>query len=169
MGKPCVAGCTDIKFKSHREISFGSSEKTFRAGDTISINGTTGEVIAAALDVQPSTVDTFLPLKTLMRWGWTREGQPRYAQNADTPEDAATGIRNGATGIGLVRTEHMFFSSINAARAIREFIIAKDAQSQARALKKLEKFQYDDFLRDTESRLRLPVTMRLIDPPLHEF
>jgi|TARA_B100000003_G_scaffold201167_1_gene208921 pyruvate,orthophosphate dikinase len=167
-GKPCVAGCTDIKFKSHREISFGSSEKTFRAGDTISINGTTGEVIAAALDVQPSTVDTFLPLKTLMRWADERRTISIRA-NADTPEDAATGIRNGATGIGLVRTEHMFFSSTERVHAIREFIIAKDAQSQARALEKLEKFQYDDFRGILKAARGLPVTMRLIDPPLHEF
>ena len=168
-GKPCVAGCTDIKFKSHREISFGSSEKTFRAGDTISINGTTGEVIAAALDVQPSTtVDTFLPLKTLMRWADERRTISIRA-NADTPEDTATAIRNGATGIGLVRTEHMFFSSTERVHAIREFIIAKDAQSQARALEKLEKFQYDDFRGILKAACGLPVTMRLIDPPLHEF
>ena len=168
-GKPCVAGCTDIKFKSHREISFGSSEKTFRAGDTISINGTTGEVIAAALDVQPSTtVDTFLPLKTLMRWADERRTISIRA-NADTPEDAATAIRNGATGIGLVRTEHMFFSSTERVHAIREFIIAKDAQSQARALEKLEKFQYDDFRGILKAARGLPVMMRLIDPPLHEF
>ena len=167
-GKPCVAGCTDIKFKSHREISFGSSEKTFRAGDTISINGTTGEVIAAALDVQPSTVETFLPLKTLMRWADERRTISIRA-NADTPEDAATAIRNGATGIGLVRTEHMFFSSTERVHAIREFIIAKDAQSQARALEKLEKFQYDDFRGILKAARGLPVTMRLIDPPLHEF
>ncbi len=125
-------------------------------------------MIAAALDVQPSTVDTFLPLKTLMRWADERRTISIRA-NADTPEDAATAIRNGATGIGLVRTEHMFFSSTERVHAIREFIIAKDAQSQARALEKLEKFQYDDFRGILKAARGLPVTMRLIDPPLHEF
>ena len=84
-------------------------------------------------------------------------------------EDAAAAIRNGAKGIGLVRTEHMFFSSTERVHAIREFIIAQDEQAQKVALEKLEKFQYEDFKGILKSAGGFPVTMRLIDPPLHEF
>ena len=167
-GKPCVSGCGAISFKNDREIRFGTSDRTYRAGHTISINGATGEVIDAELAVAPSTIDTFLPLKTLMHWA-DEKRRVEIRANADTPEDAAAAIRNGAKGIGLVRTEHMFFSSTERVHAIREFIIAQDEQAQKVALEKLEKFQYEDFKGILKSAGGFPVTMRLIDPPLHEF
>ena len=167
-GKPCVSGCGAISFKNDREIRFGTSDRAYRAGHTISINGATGEVIDAELAVAPSTIDTFLPLKTLMHWA-DEKRRVEIRANADTPEDAAAAIRNGAKGIGLVRTEHMFFSSTERVHAIREFIIAQDEQAQKVALEKLEKFQYEDFKGILKSAAGFPVTMRLIDPPLHEF
>lgn len=167
-GKPCVSGCGDIVFKNDREIRFGSSDKTFRSGNVISINGTTGEVLNASFPVAPSTIETFLPLKTFMQWVDQKRGIEIRA-NADTPEDADAAIRNGASGIGLVRTEHMFFSTTDRVHAIREFIMAQDETSSTIALEKLEKYHYDDFRGILKAAAGRKVTVRLIDPPLHEF
>lgn len=167
-GKPCVSGCTEMTFKNNREIRFGASERTYRAGHIVSINGSTGEVVDGQLAVAASTIDTFLPLKTFMVWA-DEKRRIGVRANADTPDDAALAVRNGAEGIGLVRTEHMFFETSHRLDAMREFIISQDEQARKKALEKLETFQTEDFRGIFKAAEGLPVTMRLIDPPLHEF
>jgi pyruvate,orthophosphate dikinase len=164
MGKPCVSGCGTIRVDYGRgTMSIGS--RTFKTGDVITIDGSLGQVLAGRMPmIEPQLSGEF---GTLMGWADTvRKLGVRV--NADTPEDARTAIKFGAEGIGLCRTEHMFFEETRI-RTVREMILAEDEQARRAALSKLLPMQRADFVELFEIMKGLPVTIRLLDPPLHEF
>jgi len=168
-GKPCVVGASGIHIKNGKELRFDGSDKVYRQGHVISINGATGEVLDAKLDTRASTIDTFLPLKTLMAWCDDARRLDVRA-NADTIEDALEARAEGAHGVGLVRSEHMFFGTPERVRAMRAMVVAQhDESALSAALETLKKFQYDDFYGVLKAFAGYPVTIRLLDPPLHEF
>jgi len=164
MGKPCVSGCGAIRVDYGRgTMTIGP--RTFKAGDIITIDGGTGQVLAGRMPmIEPELSGDF---NTLM--GWADEVRKLNVRvNADTPVDARTAIKFGAEGIGLCRTEHMFFEETRI-RTVREMILAEDEQSRRAALAKLLPMQRADFVELFEIMKGLPVTVRLLDPPLHEF
>ncbi len=168
MGKCCVAGCADV------DVRYGTGELVARTrdgevvlhkGDVITLDGSKGEVILGALPkVAPALDERY---KTLM--GWVDEVRRlRVRTNADTPHDAATARSYGAEGIGLCRTEHMFFDEAKIL-AVREMILADSEEGRRRALDKIVPMQREDFEGIFRAMDGLPVTVRLLDPPLHEF
>ena len=164
MGKPCVSGCGAIRVDYGRgTMSIGS--RTFKTGDVITIDGSLGQVLAGRMPmIEPKLSGEF---GTLMGWAdAVRKLGVRV--NGDTPEDARTAIKFGAEGIGLCRTEHMFFEETRI-RTVREMILSEDEQSRRAALSKLLPMQRADFVELFEIMKGLPVTIRLLDPPLHEF
>src|SRR4051812_9736117 len=164
MGKPCVSGCGTIRVDYGRgTMSIGS--RTFKTGDVITIDGAIGQVLAGRMPmIEPELSGEF---NTLM--GWADEVRKLGVRvNADTPEDARTAIKFGSEGIGLCRTEHMFFEETRI-RTVREMILAEDEQARRAALSKLLPMQRADFVELFEIMMGLPVTIRLLDPPLHEF
>jgi pyruvate,orthophosphate dikinase len=164
MGKPCVSGCGSIRVDYGRgTMSIGS--RTFKTGDVITIDGSLGQVLAGRMPmIEPKLSGEF---GTLMGWADSvRKLGVRV--NADTPEDARTAIKFGGEGIGLCRTEHMFFEETRI-RTVREMILAEDEQARRAALSKLLPMQRADFVELFEIMKGLPVTIRLLDPPLHEF
>ena len=164
MGKPCVSGCGTIRVDYGRgTMSVGP--RTFKTGDVITIDGSLGQVLAGRMPmIEPELSGEF---GTLMGWADSvRKLGVRV--NADTPEDARTAIKFGAEGIGLCRTEHMFFEETRI-RTVREMILAEDEQARRAALSKLLPMQRADFVELFEIMKGLPVTIRLLDPPLHEF
>jgi pyruvate,orthophosphate dikinase len=164
MGKPCVSGCGTIRVDYGRgTMSIGP--RTFKTGDVITIDGSLGQVLAGRMPmIEPELSGEF---GTLMGWADTvRKIGVRV--NADTPEDARTAIKFGGEGIGLCRTEHMFFEETRI-RTVREMILAEDEQTRRAALSKLLPMQRADFVELFEIMKGLPVTIRLLDPPLHEF
>jgi pyruvate,orthophosphate dikinase len=164
MGKPCVSGCGSIRVDYGRgTMSIGS--RTLKAGDVITIDGSLGQVLAGRMPmIEPELSGEF---GTLMGWADSvRKLGVRV--NGDTPEDARTAIKFGAEGIGLCRTEHMFFEETRI-RTVREMILAEDEQTRRAALSKLLPMQRADFVELFEIMKGLPVTIRLLDPPLHEF
>ncbi len=169
MGKPCVAGCAelDIDAKAGTVVIRGATGKTRKFGrkDTISIDGSTGMVFSGAVPtVKPKVSGDFAKLM-----GWAdsvRKLQVRT--NADTPNDAKVAREFGAQGIGLCRTEHMFFEGDRIV-AVREMILADNEKDRRAALKKLLPYQKKDFIGIFKAMDGLPVTIRLLDPPLHEF
>jgi pyruvate, orthophosphate dikinase len=164
MGKPCVSGCGTIRVDYGRgTMSIGS--RTFKAGDVITIDGSLGQVLAGRMPmIEPELSGEF---GTLMGWADSvRKLGVRV--NADTPDDARTAIKFGSEGIGLCRTEHMFFEETRI-RTVREMILAEDEQARRAALSKLLPMQRADFVELFEIMKGLPVTIRLLDPPLHEF
>jgi len=163
-GKPCVAGCGEVKIK-YANQSFQVGDKTIKEGDWISINGSSGEVIHGAQElISAQMSEDFV---TFMKW--VDEVRPiKVRTNADTPEDAKNAISFGAEGIGLCRTEHMFFEG-NRIQSIREMILSKSDEARKSALSKLLPFQRDDFKGIFRAMTGMPVTIRLLDPPLHEF
>jgi pyruvate,orthophosphate dikinase len=164
MGKPCVSGCGTIRVDYGRgTMSIGS--RTFKTGDVITIDGSLGQVLAGRMPmIEPEMSGEF---GTLMGWADSvRKLGVRV--NADTPEDARTAIKFGGEGIGLCRTEHMFFEETRI-RTVREMILAEDEQARRAALSKLLPMQRADFVELFEIMKGLPVTIRLLDPPLHEF
>ena len=164
MGKPCVSGCGAIRVDYGRgTMSIG--QRTFKAGDVITIDGTVGQVLAGRMPmIEPELSGEF---GTLM--GWADEVRKIGVRvNGDTPDDARTAIKFGAEGIGLCRTEHMFFEETRI-RTVREMILAEDEQTRRAALSKLLPMQRADFVELFEIMKGLPVTIRLLDPPLHEF
>src|SRR5216684_337940 len=164
MGKPCVSGCGSIRVDYGRgTMSIGS--RTFKTGDVITIDGSLGQVLAGRMPMlEPKLSGEF---GTLMGWADSvRKLGVRV--NADTPEDARTAIKFGGEGIGLCRTEHMFFEETRI-RTVREMILAEDEQARRAALSKLLPMQRADFVELFEIMKGLPVTIRLLDPPLHEF
>ena len=164
MGKPCVSGCGGIRVDYGRgTMSIG--QRTFKTGDVITIDGSVGQVLAGRMPmIEPELSGEF---GTLM--GWANEVRKIGVRvNADTPEDARTAIKFGAEGIGLCRTEHMFFEETRI-RTVREMILAEDEQTRRAALSKLLPMQRADFVELFEIMKGLPVTIRLLDPPLHEF
>ncbi len=164
MGKPCVSGCGGIRVDYGRgTMSIGS--RTFKTGDVITIDGSLGQVLAGRMPmIEPKLSGEF---GTLM--GWADQVRKLGVRvNADTPEDARTAIKFGGEGIGLCRTEHMFFEETRI-RTVREMILSEDEQSRRAALSKLLPMQRADFVELFEIMKGLPVTIRLLDPPLHEF
>lgn len=135
-------------------------------GDWISLNGTSGEVILGKHAVAPPELSG--DLAKFMTWV-DEHRKLKVLTNADTPDDAAAARRNGAEGIGLVRTEHMFFGAGERIQAVRRMIVAQDKASRRKALDDILPFQRGDFEGIFEAMSGLPVTIRLLDPPLHEF
>ena len=164
MGRPCVAGVADLRIDyARREMK--SVGRTIKEGEVITIDGSTGEVMMGEIPtVEPALSDEFM---TLMAWAdETRRLGVRA--NAETPEDATVARKLGAEGIGLCRTEHMFFA-LERIVAMREMIMAEDANGRAAALAKILPMQRNDFIAIFRIMRGLPVTVRLLDPPLHEF
>jgi len=164
MGKPCVSGAGTLR------VDYGAGTltvagQTFRQGDLITIDGSSGQVLAGrAPMIEPALSGEF---GTLMSWA-DAVRKLGVRANADTPNDARVALKFGAEGIGLCRTEHMFFDE-HRIRAVREMILADDEASRRVALAKLLPMQRADFVELFEIMQGLPVTIRLLDPPLHEF
>jgi pyruvate,orthophosphate dikinase len=164
MGRPCVAGAGDLAIDyANGRMSVG--EITVMAGDIITIDGSAGEVMVGEVPmVRPALSDDFA---LLMNWA-DDVRRLKVRANAETPEDARTARQFGAEGIGLCRTEHMFFGAERIV-AMREMILAKDAAMRRAALAKILPMQRQDFIELFRIMAGLPVTIRLLDPPLHEF
>ncbi len=164
MGKCCVSGAGDIRINYARK-EFSASGLTIREGEVITLNGSTGEVMLGAVPtVQPSLSGDF---STIMAWADSARAL-RVRTNAETLADAATARKFGAEGIGLCRTEHMFFDA-SRITAMREMIVAETAKAREAALHKILPMQTQDFYDIFKVMDGLPVTIRLLDPPLHEF
>ncbi|MFQ5783775.1 MAG: pyruvate, phosphate dikinase [Alphaproteobacteria bacterium] len=164
MGRPCVVGAGDLRIDYESE-SFSAGGATVKRGETITIDGASGEVMLGEVPmVQPELSGDFA---TLMDWADTRRRLGVRA-NADTPDDARTARGFGAEGIGLCRTEHMFFDAERVV-AVREMIMAESADERRAALAKVLPMQRDDFAELFRIMAGLPVTIRLLDPPLNEF
>jgi pyruvate, orthophosphate dikinase len=164
MGKPCVAGCSELRIDEEARACTIGRERVAE-GDVITVDGSTGRVVLGAAPlVEPGTNPS---LETILSWadGLRTLG---VRANADTPEDAARARAFGAEGIGLCRTEHMFFGD-ERLPVVQEMILADDEPSRRAALDRLLPFQQADFEAMFEAMAGLPVTVRLLDPPLHEF
>ena len=164
MGRPCVAGAGGVAV-NYREGTMSSGGVTLRAGDIVTLDGATGEIfVGPVATVEPKLSDDFT---TLMGWA---DGvrHMRVRANAETPLDAETARRFGAEGIGLCRTEHMFFDPERIG-AVRQMIMSDNEADRRRAIGKLLPFQRRDFVDLFRIMQGLPVTIRLLDPPLHEF
>ena len=164
MGKPCVSGAGALRV-DYAAGTMSVAGHTFKAGDVITIDGSTGQVLAGRVPMtEPALSGEFA---TLMGWA-DAVRKLGVRANADTPNDARVALKFGAEGIGLCRTEHMFFDE-DRIRAVREMILADDEKSRRAALAKLLPMQRADFVELFEIMQGLPVTIRLLDPPLHEF
>jgi pyruvate,orthophosphate dikinase len=164
MGKPCVSGCGTVRVDYGRGM-MTIGNRTFKAGDVITIDGSLGQVLAGRMPmIEPELSGDF---NTLMGWA-DQVRKLKVRTNADTPADARTALKFGTEGIGLCRTEHMFFEETRI-RTVREMILAEDEGSRRSALAKLLPMQRADFVDLFEIMKGLPVTIRLLDPPLHEF
>ena len=164
MGTCCVAGCSDISVNyKKKEMTVG--KKVYKEGDWISLDGSKGEVIEGKVaTVIPELSGNF---GKLMSWA-DEFRRLKVRTNADTPNDSIVARNFGAEGIGLCRTEHMFFEG-DRIKAIREMILADDEAGRRKALEKLIPYQRDDFYGIFKAMHDLPVTVRTLDPPLHEF
>ncbi len=164
MGKCCVSGCGDIKMDEENK-KFELAGKTFHEGDFISIDGSTGNIYDGLIP----TVDASIAgeFERIMSWA-DKYRRLQVRTNADTPRDAAKAVELGAQGIGLTRTEHMFFENDRIA-AFREMICSDTKEDRIAALAKLEAMQQSDFEGIYEAMKGYPVTIRFLDPPLHEF
>jgi pyruvate,orthophosphate dikinase len=164
MGKPCVSGAGTLRV-DYRAQSMTAGGVTLKKGDILTIDGSTGQVLVGRVPMQePALAGEFA---TLMKWA-DGARKLKVRANADTPADARAAIKFGAEGIGLCRTEHMFFDE-DRIRAVREMILAEDEKSRRVALAKLLPMQRADFVELFKIMGSLPVTIRLLDPPLHEF
>ena len=164
MGRPCVSGAGGISV-DYGAQTLTAGGRVVRAGDTITLDGATGEVFAGSVAmVEPAMSGDFA---TLMQWA-DELRRMKVRTNAETPLDAETARKFGAEGIGLCRTEHMFFDPARIG-AVRQMIMAQDERGRRAALAKLLPFQRDDFRELFRIMAGLPVTIRLLDPPLHEF
>ena len=163
-GKPCVVGCEAVKIDEAKG-TVTIAGQIVKAGDFITINGTTGDVMIGKVPtVAPTMTGDF---STLMGWA-DKTRKLKIRTNADTPADAAKAREFGAEGIGLCRTEHMFFGEDRIV-AMREMILAPDEAGRRAALAKIAPFQKADFVGIFTAMAGYPVTIRLLDPPLHEF
>ena len=164
MGTCCVSGCGDIVMdEANKQFTLGG--KTYKEGDWISLDGSTGNIYGERLHTAEAQISG--EFGRIMAWADKfRDLQVRT--NADTPKDARQAKNFGAEGIGLCRTEHMFFEADRIA-AIREMIVSETTEQRERALAKLEPIQQKDFEEIYEAMMGKPVTIRLLDPPLHEF
>ncbi len=166
MGKACVVGAADLSIDEARRL-FEVGGRTIREGDVVSVDGGTGEVVLGAVTTVAGELGE--EMTTLLGWAdFYRKGGLGVRANADTPADAERARGFGAEGIGLVRTEHMFFAA-DRIPVVREMIMAADQAIRRAALEKLRPVQREDFLGIFRAMGGLPVTIRLLDPPLHEF
>ena len=164
MGRPCVCGINELSIDD-KAGTFTARGRVFRAGEVITIDGSKGEVLDGAVAmIEPELTGDF---QTLMAWA-DKVRRLKVRANAETPLDAKTARGFGAEGIGLCRTEHMFFDDARIA-AVREMILADDEAGRRLALAKIAPFQKADFVELFTIMAGLPVTVRLLDPPLHEF
>ncbi|WVZ98488.1 hypothetical protein U9M48_043927 [Paspalum notatum var. saurae] len=164
-GKCCVSGCASVRVNdAEKTVVIG--DKVLSEGEWLSLNGSTGEVILGKQPLSPPALSG--DLGTFMAWV-DEVRQLKVMANADTPEDALTARDNGAQGIGLCRTEHMFFASDERIKAVRQMIMAPTVESRQKALDRLLPYQRSDFEGIFRAMDGLPVTIRLLDPPLHEF
>ncbi|NBK97051.1 MAG: pyruvate, phosphate dikinase [Erysipelotrichia bacterium] len=164
MGTCCVSGCGDIKINEENK-TFTVSGRTFKEYDYISLDGSTGNVYGEEIRTVPAQIAG--DFETFMNWA-DEFRTLKVRTNADTPKDAKQAVLFGAEGIGLVRTEHMFFDG-ERIKAIREMIVSKTVEQRERALEKLLPMQRDDFEGIYEAMQGRAVTIRYLDPPLHEF
>lgn len=164
MGTCCVAGCGELKINEDAKV-FTCGDRKFVEGDFISIDGGTGNIYGEAIATTKAQVTG--DFATLMSWA-DEMRTLKVRTNADTPRDAAQAVEFGAEGIGLCRTEHMFFEE-DRIPAVREMIVAKTEESRRRALAKLLPMQRSDFVGIFKAMGPRPVTIRFLDPPLHEF
>jgi len=181
MGKTCIVGCDDLEINYKKREMKVPGGKTIKEGDWISIDGSMGQVIDGQLETQPSEVVQVLIDESLspdeskdfhifnefMKWA-DDVRKLGVRTNADQPDQARGAVRFGAEGIGLTRTEHMFFGG-NRIDAVREMILADDTAGREKALEKLLPMQREDFQGIFEAMESRPVTVRTLDPPLHEF
>lgn len=164
MGRPCVSGAGEMVISTERG-EFSARGQTFRFGDIVTLDGSSGEVFKGSIRmIEPEFSDDFHQIMT-----WADEFRTlKVLTNAETPADARTAIGFGAEGIGLCRTEHMFFDE-DRISAVREMILADDEAGRRKALAKILPMQKADFVELFKIMNGLPVTIRLLDPPLHEF
>jgi pyruvate,orthophosphate dikinase len=163
-GKPCVVGCSALVI-NEKAGTVSIDGQVVRAGEFLTINGTTGDVMIGKVPTIDPEVSGFFA--TIMEWADKRRTL-KIRTNADTPQDAARARSFGAEGIGLCRTEHMFFEGQRIVD-MRKMILADDEAGRQAALAALEPYQREDFIGIFEAMAGLPVTIRLLDPPLHEF
>lgn len=164
MGKPCVAGCSDLII-NYAAKTVSVNGRTFKEGDHLTIDGASGEVFEGLVP----TIDAEISKEFANFMSWADEYRTlKVRTNADNPEDSEVANNFGAEGIGLCRTEHMFFEA-ERILAVREMIFAEDVMSREKALSKLLPFQKKDFLGIFKAMNGKPVNIRLLDPPLHEF
>ena len=164
MGKCCITGAGGL-IVDYKARTVTIDDKVLREGDFISINGSTGEIYEGQVETIAAEMDA--DFRQLMELA-DKHSKLAVRTNADTPHDAATAREFGAVGIGLCRTEHMFFED-NKIKAMREMILATDTEGRRKALAKLLPIQTEDFKGIFRAMKGLPVTVRLLDPPLHEF
>ena len=164
MGTACVAGCSDIKFAADGK-SFTIKNKTFKEGDMLAFDGSTGKVYAGAVATEPAKISG--EFATIMEWA-DKNRKLQIRTNADNPRDAKTAYDFGAEGIGLCRTEHMFFDA-DRIMAMREMIVSSTVEERRKALAKILPMQKKDFKGLYTAMHGKPVTIRFLDPPLHEF
>ena len=165
-GKSCVVGCQTLQIHNNqRSGSIGGIK--IKEGDWITLNGSTGEIFLGKMSLFQSPIDKSGPLTELLSWA-DQIRKLKIRTNADTPEDCEKALSFGAEGIGLCRTEHMFFEE-NRVHEFRKMILAEDEKSRTKHLKKLLPYQTKDFYNILKTMKNKPVTVRLLDPPLHEF
>jgi pyruvate,orthophosphate dikinase len=165
MGKCCVAGCGDIKVDYSAETFTAKNGVVVKKGDTITLDGSLGEVMLGAVPTVPVRLTG--DFAALMTWADSFRTM-KVRTNADTPHDSKVAREFGAEGIGLCRTEHMFFDAERIA-AVREMILSEELEGREKALAKIMPMQKGDFIGIFREMKGLPVTIRLLDPPLHEF
>lgn len=165
-GKCCIVGCSDLHIDLPGKV-INVNDKQIKEGDWITLNGTKGRVYKGKLNLLPADPEHNKWYKELMKWA-DRFRTLKVRTNADTPEDSINARNFGAEGIGLCRTEHMFFGP-DRIKAVREMILSDDLQGRKKALTKILPFQKADFIGIFKAMQGLPVTIRLLDPPLHEF
>ena len=165
-GKCCIVGCSDLQIDlSKKEVEINN--KILKEGDWITMNGTKGYLYNQKLKLVPANPDNHLEYKTLMKWA-DEFRKLKIRTNAESPSDASQAIKFGAEGIGLCRTEHMFFDEKRII-AMRKMILADNKQDKRAAIMELLPFQKEDFKGILKAMEGKPVTIRLLDPPLHEF
>jgi pyruvate,orthophosphate dikinase len=164
MGKPCVCGCEDMQV-SMEQRSFSVNGQSFRQGDVITIDGATGRVFMGAAPLKPPHISE--EMMTILHWADSVK-KMRVLANADTPEDASKAREWGAEGIGLCRTEHMFMAK-ERLPIVQRMILSETDKERDEAIAQLLPFQQSDFEAIFRAMDGLPVTIRLLDPPLHEF
>ena len=165
MGTCCVAGCSEVVISGEKKTITTADGSVYNEGDWMSLDGSTGNVYGEAVPTQEATVSG--NFATIMGWA-DAVRTLKVRTNADNPHDAATAVEFGAEGIGLCRTEHMFFEE-DRIPAVREMIVSKDEESRRKALAKLLPMQRGDFEGIYKAMGERPVTIRFLDPPLHEF